>query len=215
MDVEMEFQKALLKLDADVLSKEIVAREWAMFQRVQNVGGPAPCQNKPQEFAIMRLSQAMSWPQEARESYMEDLMAAEATGRNLLTEKYAIMMKSTFPQEYAEIKFALPTVSEEAAAIVEELTALVVEWAEQFQKQYPCVAATGRPIHTAEDSCGISVETYNRGEFSTYSLRTLKLLREYYIDCKAAGRSIHIQVVERTARFYGYADLHAAEASLA
>lgn len=80
-----------------------------MFSHVSNVGGPASCQMRPDTFKIMRKSQAATWSDELLASYLEDLKAATREGRNIMTEKYARMMESTFPEEYRKLA-AIPSV---------------------------------------------------------------------------------------------------------
>ena len=55
-------------------------------------------------FYAMRRCQFAAWNEEMRESYLEDLTCAEEDGFNLITEKYARMMKYTAPEEYAEME---------------------------------------------------------------------------------------------------------------
>ena len=95
------------------LIDDIVSTEWDFFQQVNNTGGRACCQDRPAIFNVMRSSQFAVWTDEMIESYMEDLRVAQNTGRNPLTEKYAHMMQSTYPDEYLEIADAIPPVSEE------------------------------------------------------------------------------------------------------
>ncbi len=76
------------------LIAKIIGIEWEMFRSVTNIGGTAGCQEDPKTFEIMRPSQAMSWSDEALESYLEDLQEAEKNERNLITEKYARIMQS-------------------------------------------------------------------------------------------------------------------------
>ena len=71
-------------------------------------GNVAICQDDWETFSIMRRSQYETWPAELLESYLNDLLAAKAEGRNLITEKYGRMMESTAPAEYAKIRDALP-----------------------------------------------------------------------------------------------------------
>lgn len=78
------------------------------FQNVPNVGGKALCQEDFNTFQIMRASQAASWSEATLESYLDDLKVAEGANRNLLTEKYARMMQSKWPSEYARIEHLLP-----------------------------------------------------------------------------------------------------------
>lgn len=87
----------------DELMSEIIKLEWDMFSHVSNVGGPASCQMRPDTFKIMRKSQAATWSDELLASYLEDLKTATREGRNIMTEKYARMMESTFPEEYRKL----------------------------------------------------------------------------------------------------------------
>ena len=73
-----------------------------MFDEVQNNGGRAECQNNPREFEIMRSSQLKTWSEDVLKSYLHDLTSAAYSKRNLLTEKYAYMMESTYPEEFAQ-----------------------------------------------------------------------------------------------------------------
>ena len=90
----------------DELMSEIIKLEWDMFSHVSNVGGPA-CQMRPDTFKIMRKSQAATWSDELLASYLEDLKTATREGRNIMTEKYARMMESTFPEEYRKLAASL------------------------------------------------------------------------------------------------------------
>ncbi len=74
---------------------ELILKEWNQFQQVRNEGGRASCQNHMKEFVMNRLAQFLTWDDAMRESYYEDLTEAESVGWNLLTEKYARMMRWT------------------------------------------------------------------------------------------------------------------------
>ncbi|MBQ7585345.1 MAG: DUF4125 family protein, partial [Desulfovibrionaceae bacterium] len=78
-------------MDRNACLEAIVDLEWKMFSAVQNVGGRASCQNDPQTFRIMRLSQCATWDDALISSYLDDLKLATLEGRNLMTEKYARM----------------------------------------------------------------------------------------------------------------------------
>ena len=86
------------------LIEKIVELEWQQFQKVQNEGGRASCQDNRPTFNIMRTSQFLVWEMEILESYYQDLQDADAKGWNLLTEKYARMMESTAPVQYEQLK---------------------------------------------------------------------------------------------------------------
>ncbi len=98
-------------------AKGVVAHEWAQFQLVRGEGGRASCQDNPAEFEVQRLGQFMTWTMPLLDSYAADLDAADAVGRNLLTEKYARMMESTEPERFAaELAPHLPPLSAERVA---------------------------------------------------------------------------------------------------
>jgi hypothetical protein len=52
----------------------------------------------------------------------------------------------------------------------------VLGWEQELLAKYPYIIKRSRPLFSTEDSVGVtSMETYLRGELSTYSLRTLEL----------------------------------------
>ena len=175
---------------------EILDLEWELFQAVRNIGGQASCQNDRKQFFIMRCAQFSAWSSPAAAAYLEDLRQAKESGSNPLTLKYAYMMKSTSPAEFQELASKLPPVSPEKQELVEKLVAQTILWCEAFARQYPKIAAHGRPLRSQADRPGVtSVETYSRGEFSSYSLQTLQLLSEHYSQMAAMGRNLHTEVV--------------------
>ena len=117
-------------MEHKTLVDAVVTAEWEMFSNVQNVGGKASCQMDPKTFRIMRSSQMDNWDDELLGSYLEDLLNARLEGRNLVTEKYARMMESTFPEEYAQLADSLPPLDPEAMAQVDDIGAA------------PCAAVT-------------------------------------------------------------------------
>jgi len=195
----------------DGLVSKVIEREWDMFQNVENIGGKASCQQNYQTFEIMRYSQAMSWSEETLESYLEDLQNAQKNKRNLLTEKYARMMESTSPLEYARIESLLPPLDPEVREIIDRIITIMINWEEEVIEKYPYIAGRGRPLRSSEDTpYATSIETYLRGELSTYSLKTLKLFLENILNQKAeninGSELIHINTVKR----YGYKSLEEA-----
>jgi len=196
--------------------ERIVAMEWNFFQMVHNVGGRANCQDMPETFGIMRKSQFAIWTDDMLLSYYEDLKIAEIEGRNPMTEKYGYMMESTHPDEFAQIKDALPIISEAKRELIEQIIAIQIPWAEAVSDSYPRFAGRGRVIRTSQDSPGTtSIETYSRGELATYSERTLELMLEHFANAQALGQNLQEDVYAYTARSYGYRSLADAEASLA
>ena len=198
--------------EREALIDEVIEREWEQFQYVQNEGGRADCQDDHETFVIMRKSQFMNWTQELLESYRQDLIEAEAAHWNLLTEKYARMMESTAPERYAELADILPKRSKERIQMQEEMIAQQIRWEEDFAARFPGVASTGRVIHTSEDTpLDTSIETYARGEISTYSDRTVGLLKKLYDQMAADHENLSEKTLRNMTALYGYESLEAAE----
>jgi hypothetical protein len=202
----------LCKNRKEEVTEQIVALEWRQFQQVQNEGGRADCQEDPETFRIMRKSQFLVWTQEALDSYLEDIREAEEKNWNLLTEKYARMMKSTAPKRYAELERWMPKRREERIQIQEELIRRKLQWEEEFAKEYPNLAGRGRLLYTSQDTpWATSFETYARGELATYSDRTIELLKEMYEQMVKKGENLSYRIMENMVAFYGYQSLEQAE----
>lgn len=198
--------------EREALIDEVIEREGEQFQYVQNEGGRASCQDDHETFVIMRKSQFMNWTQELLESYRQDLIEAEAAHWNLLTEKYARMMESTAPERYAELADILPKRSKERIQMQEEMIAQQIRWEEDFAAKFPGVASTGRVIHTSEDTLwDTSIETYARGEISTYSDRTVGLLKKLYDQMAADHENLSEKTLRNMTALYGYESLEEAE----
>jgi len=196
------------------LFNKIIKIEWEMFSSTQNIGGQASCQQDPVGFEIMRYAQFSAWDIESMELYLSDLESAAAEGRNLLTLKYAYMMESTDPVYYESIKSSLPPVEGEKKALVESLTAQTILWCRDFAGRWPHVASAGRPIEKSSDKLfTTSVETYSRGEFSSYGVDTLRSLLRHYEHMAAKGENLHEKVVAEEMRLMiGVESLEQAEA---
>lgn len=195
--------------------EEIVAMEWEMFDRVQNLGGRAPCQNDRDTFFIMRSSQLAAWSPAMRESYLNDLAAAQKAGRNLLSEKYAYMMARTAPDEYARICDRLPPRTPDKERLIELICKAHVAWQEALARQYPCLAGRGRAIRKEADSAAVtSFETYLWGELATYSLDTLERYAAYVAGLAREGVSLNAMILQNMVARYGYGSVEEAEARL-
>lgn len=197
------------------LVEAIVQLEWKQFDKVQNEGGRAGCQDDYQTFSIMRKSQYMTWPEELLSSFYGDLVTAENKGWNLIMEKYARMMKSTTPEKYARLEKELPVLNEERISIQEEIIKIQVGWMEDFAAKYPNMAGNARIIHTSEDTpFQTSYETYLRGEMSTYSETTFILYGRFITGLLKENRNLAYETMEHTAKLYGYETIEAAEKAL-
>lgn len=192
--------------------EKIVKLEWEAFDKVENEGGRAGCQNNFATFSIMRKSQYLAWTEEMLIQYLSDFAGAWGRGWNPITEKYARMMESTAPDKYRELEKNLPPIPEEKKAIMEEIISIQVGWMEDFSKRYPKMAGNARTIHTYEDSeSDTSYETYLRGELGTYSDAMLLLYGRFVAGLAGEGKNLAEMIMTNTALLYGYDSLKTAE----
>jgi hypothetical protein len=183
-----------------------------MFSGVNNKGGKAACQMDLPTFRIMRKSQSATWDDVLLASNLDDLKSAQQRGRNLMSEKYARMMESTFPEEYVDLADRLPPVDSIVAEQIEEIVAIHVRWKEALDERYPHLGDRGRPVRSQYDSSGLaSLETYMRAELKTYSPRTIALYHADTLKRVERGESEAEQNLLNQVRQYGFANLEEAE----
>lgn len=196
--------------EKDPLIAAIIEAEWQMFDKVQNEGGRAACQNDARTFAIMRYSQFAPLPQDVLESYRDDLEQAAREGRNLLAEKYAYMMEYTDPATFDRtLRDHLPAVSAYKQELCARIANRLIRDEQQFAARYPAMHAQGRPTEGAQAD-DVSVHVYALGELKTYSERTLE---RYDAWLRAhPEENISISVHRVMVQLYGYDSLEAAEA---
>lgn len=197
----------------ETLVFEITQLEWEMFQGVNNTGGRASCQDNPDTFFKMRMSQWLVYSEKVLESYKADCIRAMEKGENLLWQKYARMMETTYPEEYETVKQYLPEISEESRKKIEEIVKRNVEWDVWMTEHYPNIRSRGRVSTTGEDSelAGSSMESYLRGELMSYSEKTIDLIWQETRDAYEKGENLQKDIIANETRFYGYASLEDAE----
>lgn len=196
--------------EKDPLIAAIIEAEWQMFDKVQNEGGRAACQNDARTFAIMRYSQFAPLPQDVLESYRDDLEQAAQVGRNLLAEKYAYMMEYTDPATFDRtLRDHLPAVSAYKQALCARIANRLIRDEQQFATRYPALHAQGRPTEGAQAD-DVSVHVYALGELKTYSERTLERYDAWLRAHPEENISINVHRV--MVQLYGYDSLEAAEA---
>lgn len=196
------------------LSLSIAKAEFEAFDKVQNEGGRASCQNNWTTFKVMRMSQYMTWTEDMLLQYLYEFKTNYEHGRNMVEEKYARMMESTAPEDYATFADQLPTLSKEKKAIMEQVIGLQVKWMEEFALAYPNLVEDARRIHTSEDlPDDTSYETYLRGELGTYSDRMLEMYGRYIVAHAQENKNVAREIMENTVHFYGYQSLDAANAA--
>lgn len=198
-------EERLNHMTEEELVEYLVKREFEIFDKTRNEGGRASCQDDWETFHIMRRSQYMTWTRQMLVSLICDFENADASGWNMISEKYARMMESTAPEEYAGLADSLPPVDEKKKALVEQVVAIQVGWMEEFAKAHPNIGMRARNIHTSEDTFyATSSETYLRGELLTYSDETLYLYASHIAQLAKNNKNLIEMIMWNTIKMYGY-----------
>ncbi len=194
----------------------IIDMEWQMFQKVENIGGRASCQDDFETFYIMRFSQYGGWSDEMVDLYLSFVADSFRLGRNLVSEKYARMMKFTDPEYFHQVlEPYFPPLEGERLALIDKIVEAMIAWEIDFSKLYPKLSAAGRPITSNGDASGFtSLETYARGELATYPVELLRLYSEYVDRLHSEGKSLSMMNQEIMVNLYGYDTIKEAEDSL-
>lgn len=181
---------------------QIVELKFDLFDKVQNVGGRASCQDDFVTFQIMRGAQFDAWNEAMRESYLHDLETTTAQGRNLVLEKYAYMSGYSYMGEEEGLA--------EKQILLREITAQMYDETVAMHERYPNLARRSRPLGTDQGGV-VSADHYLLCELMTYSVETLRRFRVYLMQLKEDGKSLPLMILENTALRYGYASLEDAE----
>lgn len=201
--------------EKEKLVQKTVIYEWNAFDKVQGIDGRASCQDDFETFTIMRSSQFLAWDNELIRSYISDFEQALDVGRNLVTEKYAFMMKSTDIENFRKIESNLPEITPEKSDLIEEIIKKQLKLVFEIQPKYPKFVSNGRSIKSQDDSLyNTSYETYLRGELSTYSFKTVELYNKMIVENNEKGINTAKRYMENVAFQYGYKDLESAEENL-
>lgn len=205
---ELVFKAGISEDSKEELVDRIARLEFQAFDKVQNEGGRASCQNDWPTFYVMRKSQYMTWNMTMLKQYLYDFTREFEKGHNLITEKYGRMMESTDPKHYEEIKENFPELTEEKKAVIEQIVAIQMDMVERFAKEHPKVAGNARNLHTYEDEMfDTSYETYLRGEISTYSDKMLQLYGAFVVATVNEGENLAYRTIENTAKIYGFENI--------
>ena len=80
-------------------------------------------------------------------------------------------------------------------------------------EKYPHIRENGRVFRSSEDSVynGSSSESYLRGEYKTYSPKTVELIYKQVKQAEEKGENLLERIIENEVKFYGYQSLEDAE----
>ena len=213
---ELLEKAAWSRMSTEDLAMRIAKDEFEAFDKVENEGGRASCQDDWPTFNIMRRSQYLTWNKTMLLQYLYDFEREMRLGHNLITEKYGRMMESTAPEKYEEIKDNFPPLSDEKKMIIDRIAGIQVAWMEEFAEKYPVMAGRARSIHTYDDTpYNTSYETYLRGELGTYSDKMLELYARFIVELTNDGKNLAYETMLNSAKLYGFESVDKAESFFA
>lgn len=198
------------------LTDRIIEKEFSMFTTVNQGHDRADCQDDKETFTIMRKSQFSAYDIFTLESYLQDLLAAEAGHRNLVAEKYAWMMAKTAPADFVKLRDLLPAISDTKQKLVQDILNIYGQWTQEFYRLYPHLSGQGRSFDDDSQSPlgATSSMTYMEGELLTYSEHTLRALYAHQQMLLAQGKNMVLAIMLATVQAYGYVSLADAEQKL-
>lgn len=145
----------------------IVERELDMFLKVDNLGGPAGCQQRPDSFRAMRWMTHSVFPAEYLESWLGDLETAGEQGLNLMTVKYA-RMDNLIPRE-------------NRSPLVDDIADVEFRWMQELRQESPESFRAGD---------GEGFRRYLSCELETLSQRTLNIYQRVVAEAVEQGRNL-------------------------
>ena len=109
----------------------------------------------------------------------------------------------------------MPEISQEKEELVQKIVEIYLHWEEEIIKKYPKVTSKGRLLYSKYDTPNYtSIETYLKGELSSYSVKTLKLYYEYIQSCVTNNVNLAENNLENIVLEKGYKTIDEAEKSL-
>ena len=196
----------------DTSVQELLDLEWRLFDAAPQAGQRPARPEDREQFCIIRSAQLSIWPPELRESWRQDLLNAQAEGRNLINEKYIYMLERVNQKQCDKVNSDLPATNIEKLWLVDWICTAEVAWQETLVQKYPHLTQNSRAIHTSADTReNVSFETFLRGELMCCSVNTLRLYARQVEKAQKAGRNLCETMLENTVRQLGYESLEAAE----
>ena len=175
-------------MNKEVLITKIVSDEWEMFTNTNNIGQRSSCQDQKGNFIASRAAYWNMFDNAVLSSYLNDLSNAKSKKINLAAQKYGYMMESTDPTYFETIKHLLLKVSENKAKLVDSIMLIYMKWEESLISS--SLDNKNRVLYKQYDSkYNTSVETYMRGELTSYSEDTLSLILAQFLKNVSNGKN--------------------------
>ena len=124
--------------------EKIIRFEFEMFENVRSTQ-PSLCQENPDTFKLMRKMNHYALSYSTLKSYLKDLSSAKAEGRNLMTEKYALMNNLIPPLKMNPL--------------IQKIVFAESEWMSELSNRYPLSVKYNPLYFTKYLSC--ELETYS------------------------------------------------------
>lgn len=150
---------------------QLISLEWEAFDQVHHIEQRASCQDKLEEFLVMRLAQYLNVSPTLCALILSEWIQAMGEKRNLIEEKYALMMRVSDPELYAQLweaKFS------KHSPVKEQVLFDILQLIEEQQAELAgmeALEAHARPKSSVGQR--VSARDYLGAEFSLYSLSTL------------------------------------------
>lgn len=175
-------------MNKEVLITKIVSSEWEMFTNTNNIGQRSSCQDQKGNFIASRAAYWNMFDYAVLSSYLNDLSKAKSKKINLAAQKYGYMMESTDPRYFETIKHLLLEVSENKSKLVDSIMLIYMNWEESLISS--SLDNKNRVLYKQYDSkYNTSVETYMRGELTSYSENTLSLILAQFLKNVSNGEN--------------------------
>ena len=175
-------------MNKEILITDVVSNEWEMFTNTNNIGRRSSCQDQKGNFIASRAAYWNMFDGQVLSSYLKDLSNAKSNKINLAAQKYGYMMESTDPDYFKTIKHLLVPVSDKKLKLVDSIMLIYMKWEESLISS--SLDNKNRVLYKQYDSkYNTSVETYMRGELTSYSEETLSIILAQFLKNVSDGEN--------------------------
>ena len=175
-------------MNKEISITDVVSNEWEMFTNTNNIGRRSSCQDQKGNFIASRAAYWNMFDEQVLSSYLKDLSNAKSNKINLAAQKYGYMMESTDPDYFKTIKHLLVPVSDKKLKLVDSIMLIYMKWEESLISS--SLDNKNRVLYKQYDSkYNTSVETYMRGELTSYSEETLSIILAQFLKNVSDGEN--------------------------